>query len=258
MNLRELLDELSTNLLRDRSKLVAGPTDRLWKDADLVRYINDAYRRFARHTLLIRDYTTPEVVQVTLEEDKFRYVLHESILSVMSARYNTDTVDLTRINHGAIRGVRQPDDFIEGVGWNPTPQAGTGRPYGWWTEEEVDTENPGRLPATLYLDRTPTADEEGNIVYVRVCRLPLCDLTTENMKAVPEIPEDYHFDILDWAAYRALRNDDVDAVRKRADEHRAAFEKCMTDARNESLRKMHTQVGWKFGVNGFNWTGNNG
>jgi hypothetical protein len=48
MELSDLLDELRNNILYDRSDSVSGDPDQLWSDATLVRYINEAQRRFAK------------------------------------------------------------------------------------------------------------------------------------------------------------------------------------------------------------------
>ena len=58
MNLGELLQELRCNVLHDRSDQVAGGSDYLWSDETLVRYIDEAHRRFARRSWIIRDNTS--------------------------------------------------------------------------------------------------------------------------------------------------------------------------------------------------------
>lgn len=250
MILAKLLKELSTNILRDRSRLVAGPNDRLWQDEDLVEYIDEAQKRFARRSLCLRDDITPEFTQIQLEQGVQRYVLDEQVVSVMSARYHTDTVDLQRGNHQTLGGQPLADGWTS-EGWNPSsaslPQT---RPHFFWTDDGVSIESTTRV--VFLIDREPSADEDGNLIKMRVCRLP-CTLTINSMKKEPEIPSVHHLDMLDWAAYRALRNDDADGASEKADKFKESFTRAVEEARQESLRKMHAQVGWSFGMNGFSW-----
>jgi len=102
MNLEALLGELRENVLRDDAELASGPNDFLWSDETLVRYINEAQRKFARKTLLLRDASTPEVAQVTLRAGVSSYVLHDRVLAVVSAKYDTDSVDLGRVGRAAV------------------------------------------------------------------------------------------------------------------------------------------------------------
>ena len=99
MKLSELLDELRDGILHDVSNQIAGASDYLWTDARLVRYINEAQRRFARLSLTIRDATTPEVCNVVLRAGQSQYDLHPSVLAVISARKDGDNADLVRAGH---------------------------------------------------------------------------------------------------------------------------------------------------------------
>lgn len=256
VNLAEALDELATNVLRDRSAIVSGPNDQLWSDETLVRYINDAYFRFARQSLCLRDDATPAVTQVELDTDTRRYELHPAVVAVISARYDTDTNDLPRIGRLGLPGQPMLDAPFQG--WDPSASVSTpGRPRAYWTDEGVVMKDTAR--ALLMLDNTPTAAEAGLIIQMRVCRVPLEQLTLDDLDAKILIPEEYHFDMLDWAAYRALRNHDADTeLRQKADSHKDAFEATVQRVKVEMLRKMFAPLGWGFGRNGFTWSGNNG
>ena len=210
MNLTELLDELRTNMLRDTTKAVdATPDDFLWSDASLVRYINDAENKFARRTRCLRDSTTAKVVEITLEEGVEYYPLHASIIGVMSAA--TPTTPLRRTMEGTLNGA--PADIAGGT-FAPTKGA-TGYPVWFSTDDSV---------RTLRIVPIPDAATEGTVIRLRVERLPLNALALTSPTASPEIPVDYHLDILEWAAFRAYRNHDIDAENtQKANSHRAAF-----------------------------------
>lgn len=247
MTLEDLLDELRNNILRD----IAAPY--LWTDGTLVRYIDDAQRRFARRTLCIRDATTLDVTQVTLETAVENYTLHPSVLAVISARYDTDTTDLARVGHSQVSGAIAPDtlwfDINTITGFPP------GRPRAVLTDEQIDTDAPGKAAISLRVYPAPTLVENGKIIYLRVARLPMAAFSENNLSAVCEIPEDYQLDLLEWAAYRARRTYDADAGDSvKADSHRARFEEAVKEAQTEMKRKLFAPLKWGFGRNGFTHT----
>lgn len=244
MTLADLLDELRNTILRD----IAAPF--LWQDGTLVRYIDDAQRRFARRTLCLRDKTTPDATQITLETGVESYALHPSVIAVLSARYHEDTADLARVGHDQVSGALAPDtlwfDINEVMGFPP------GRPRAILTDEQVDTETAGKAAISLRIYPAPTIDENGNIVYLRVARLPMVAFTESNLSAVCEIPEDYQLDMLEWAAYRARRTYDADGGEPaRAEGHKARFEEAVKEAQTEMKRKLFAPMKWGFGRNGF-------
>lgn len=253
MTLGELLDELRLNILHDRSDRVSGESDRLWSDETLVRYINEAQRRFARLSLVIRDGTTPDVTRVTLQTGVTNYTLHESVLAVLSVRRVGDNVDLARAGHAALDTYRQPDTYY----WDPssalTLPAGAPRAYS--TDETIGEDNEGSMGATvLRVFPEPSATYNGGVLQMRVIRLPIETFSVRNLKAMPELPEDHHLEMLDWAAYLALRIVDVDlGAPNRAAEFRASFEASVKAARDAMMRKFFTPLPWGFGRNGFSW-----
>jgi hypothetical protein len=92
---------------------------------------------------------------------------------------------------------------------------------------------------------------------MRVARLPAEKITTANLSSEPEVPEDYHLDLLGWAAYRALKNHDVDGgASDRAADFKAQFEAVLKEVEEEAKRKMFTTTRYAPGRNGFSWSGN--
>lgn len=253
MILDDLLTELRENILHDRSDRVSGETDRLWSDATLVRYINEAQRRFARLSLVIRDGTSPDVTQVTLQTGVTSYTLHESVLAVLSVRLAGDSADLARAGHAAFDTYRQPDTYYFDPG--QLSAIPPGKPLAYATDETIGEDNEGSMgAAVLRVYPAPTAAYNGQILNMRVIRLPVEAFSLLNLKAVPEIPEDHHLEMLDWAAYLALRIVDVDAgMPSRAAEFRASFDAAVKQARDAVMRKFFTPLQWGFGRNGFSW-----
>src|ERR1700675_3251857 len=108
MNLGDLLLYLREKILHDRSDQISGTSDYLWSDTTLVRYIDEAQRRLARQTLIIRDGTTPQCCQITLVAPaldplpgQVEYPMDPSVLAVLSARLAGDKADLARAGHTA-------------------------------------------------------------------------------------------------------------------------------------------------------------
>lgn len=224
MTLAELLDELRRNVLRDTSTSLAAPDDDqlLWDDASLVRYINDAYFKFARRTLCIRDDSTTEVVQITLAEGVVEYPLHGSVLAVYSVT-REDGTPLTVDHHNAIYML--PSNVVRASasrpGWCP------GAPTVFTTDAAV---------RKLVIRAAPDETYAGQTLSLRVARLPLVAL--EDIEDEPEVDGDYHLDLLEWAAYRAYRNHDVDAENLiKASAHKKHFNEIVDEARASARRR---------------------
>lgn len=255
MTLDELLSELRENILHDRSDRVEGTPDYLWSDATLIRYINESERRFARRGLVLRDNATPEATQVTLVAGQANYTLHPSVLAVISARLTSETRDLTRTGHSALDGYRPPTDAI--VDTSYATGLLPGKPLAYATDEAIALDDSGTLQnVSIRVYPEPTADYAEQVIQLRVLRMPLRRFTVEDLgqELLPEIPEDHHLEMLDWAAYLALRIVDVDGgMPARAAEFRDSFEIHVRQARTEAMRKLFAPQSWGFGHNGFRW-----
>jgi hypothetical protein len=252
MTLQDLVDELRANILRDASSLLSGTAnDKMWTDTSLVRYIDDAYFRWAKRTFCIRDGTTTAATQITLVAAQEYYTCHSSTLGVLSARYNTDTADLARIGHTILSRTPIPDESTYFP--NAITQLSPGRPLAWSTDEYLTIDS--EMTPKLRIFPAPTADEAGNKLYLRIIRKPLAHFTTTSMSTqTPEIPTDYHLDLLDWAAYRALRNIDADAGNlTAAEKFKARFEEAVKECQTEIRRKLFADIKWGFGRAGFRY-----
>lgn len=252
MTLQDLLDELASGMLRDRSDLMSGPDDYLWSDAQLVRYINEAEGILARKGLVIRDATTSAVVNVTLAEGVTQYTLHPSVIAVISAQFTGDVGDLARAGHSALNSYQHPDPlYFDPAQLSVLPP---GKPLAFSTDEQLDTATGKTGIVSLRVYPAPNAEYAGDVVKLRVVRKPLVALSTALLSATPEVPEEYHLGLLDWAAYRALRNSDSDAGGvEKADKYKAEFEAMVAQARTDALRKLFAPLQWGFGRNGYSW-----
>ena len=242
MIVQDLLDELRGGILRDTSALISGNTDQLWTDTRLMSYIDQAHIRFARLTQILRDNTTPTVTQITLVDGQSEYPLHKAVTAVLSLKYDTDAYNLPRASVDLL-DTRVPTDFP----WfdvNQNQILPPGRPRAWTSDQSL---------RTLRVYPTPTIAEAGKILQMRVARLPIATLTALDLFASPEIPEEYHLDMLEWAAYKALSNHEIDAGvltddprMHPADRHKANFEKAVDEAITEVKRTMFAPTYWDF------------
>lgn len=252
MKLGDLLTELRVGILNDRSDQTSGTSDYLWTDDSLIRYINEAQRRFACRSLVIRDATTPEVVDVVLQEGVDEYQLNSAVLAVISARVETDRHDMARAGHSVLNRAN-----VSAENWDLALASTTapGKPQVFSTDEQVAEDDAGTLSAvTMRVFPTPSADMDGVKIKLRVCRKPLDTLALNNLEASPELPEDHHLEMLDWAAYLALRIVDHDAGNpKRAAEFAQSFEAHVQYARTMVMRKLFAPMPWGFGRNGWSW-----
>lgn len=248
MTLSELLQELRQNILFDRSDRIAGADDYLWSDATLIRYINQAQRRFARESMILRD-NSDKYGLVNLTAGQSNYVLDEHVLAVISAKQGTDIADLARAGHSSFNTYFVPDPYF----FDPSSLSSLppGKPVAFGTDETLVARDSDKLQQlNLHVYPAPSADFLAPL-HLRVCRFPekLEDLDDEC-----EIPEDHQLEMLDWAAYLALRVVDTDAGSpQRAAEFRASFEDHAKNAKREVMRKLFTPAQWGFGRNGYSW-----
>lgn len=251
MNLGELLNELRVNILNDRSDHSGGTSDYLWTDATLTNYINVAQRRFARRSLCMHDSKTTEVCQITLVAGQRDYTLHPSVLAVVSAQLQDDVQDLRRGGHSIFSTYQQQDTFYFDV--NQMAALTPDKPFAFSTDETLAEDDNGAISAVVMrMYPTPSTAYAGKVVYLRVVRLPIDKLTNENQQC--ELPEDHQFEMLDWAAYLALRIADHDAGdAPRAEGYAKSFEAHAQVARNVAMRKLFAPTTWGFGRNGYTW-----
>jgi len=242
MTLQELLEELRENILRDTSDAAtADPGDYLLSDKSLVRYINDAEVQFAKTTLCLRDETTPAVCHVQLVAGQSEYDLDERVLSLFGARVGNR--HLKRTTYAAMTNRRGDVSFaspIETWGHNH------GGPAVVYTDREDGRVGIYPAPSAEFILST------GGLMVLRVARKPLAPLVASNLKAEPEVKSEYHLDMLEWAAWRALRNHDHDVENMaKASAHKKRFVDATRELEVAAKRLLAQDI--QFGVN-TNWS----
>lgn len=242
MNLADLLTYTASEFLDDRTALVSGDPDSLWSDQFLVRQFNQAQRLLCRRAWVLIDYAHPTAGTIVLKTNVAQYDLHKSVLRVFFAVPSDDTTGkpLGRFTDLQLR-VPQPstlDELVDNFVITSPDWDGTGRPLG------VATDSGSR---TLRVYRTPSSTENGLKLYLKVARLPINWLTLDDLEAEPEVPEDWHDDLMKYAAGRALTLPNVDNEQK-AEGRRllAEFDEAVKEARHDRQRAEMTPNTWYF------------
>jgi len=243
MNYGELLSELRNNILRDKSSLVAGTSDQLWSDETLLNYINQACFIMARRSMCLRDDSTPAITQIKLKLGQTEYPLDKRVLGVYSVRFDQDSFDLGRIGHFQLNTYMPPDTLWFDI--NVSATLAPGRPQYVATDESIET---------LRVYPAPDAENVGKTLYMRVARLQKDEPSLDNLDAVPEFFEEYHMYLLEWAAYRALSNHEVDGEDQgRADKHKQNFEDHLFRVTQDVRRRAFAPMNFQFGRLGYAW-----
>jgi hypothetical protein len=251
VNLGQLLDELRHGMLHDRSDQIAGDaSDYLWSDKRLTEYINQSERKFAREGLVIRDGSTPEVCILQTIPFQQEYTLHPSVVAVISAKGEHDRADLARAGHSQFQTYRTVDTYW----FNPSELSTVppGKILAFGTDEELQRNDEGSTQVVTFRAFPKPDPLHACKIHLRVIRKPLYPLVKK--EDVPEIPDDHHLDMLDWAAYLALRIVDHDiGDPQRAADFAATFKVNVDLAKREAMRKMFSPAAWGFGRSGFSW-----
>lgn len=228
MNVRELLEELRENILRDVSDAVGSDSDSfLLSDKALVRYINDAQNKFAAQTLCLRDETTPTVTEIDLVAGQESYALDKRVLAVHATRVNSRRF-LKATTYAFLAGNRE----AFALGCQTELQWDDGEPVYFYTDRETQKIGIYPAPSVEFVASHPK-------LFLRVSRLPLEPLRAENTDAEPDVPEQYHLDLLEWAAYRALMNSDIEVEQMgRANARRNRFNDTVVQLKRESDRLL--------------------
>jgi len=229
MTLEELIEELRENVLRDSSDAVGNASDDyLFDDRTLVRYIQEAVTKFAVETLCIRDETTPEVTRIRLVPGVDSYALDPRVIALYGARIGNN--HLQRVMYSSLVGGR--------LGRTCTPST---TPSLFYTDRESGKMGVWPVPGEACADQD---------LILRAARKPLRPLEATNLKAEPELPEEYHLDVLEWAAYRALRNHDADAeAMTKASAHRRRFTETVQELSRKSKRLLAQDIQFRVDAN---------
>ncbi len=227
MKLSELLAYTAKEYLDDRTDLLDGEPDEIWKDETIVRYFNEAEKRLCRRAWALVDLGHPTAGTIVLATGKATYKLHPSVLYVYKATPSDEEVPLGRASDEQLTAQRPPDvDFWD---VNRTSVVTPGRPLA------ISTDTGTRI---MTVSPTPSSVENGLRVILKVARMPICPLTLEKPDASPEVDEAWHQEVLCmYAAGKCLTHPNVDATAKTEGARLLAqVEATIREAKQERLR----------------------
>lgn len=188
MNLGELIEQF-----REDAGDEVGP-EYLWRDATVIRYLNEAESEAAHRSMLLQESSNTAVCEIAIQAGVSQYALHPAVIDVFRARF-TPT------------GATQPVDLhITDVFF---ADANDG------TEWRDRTEQPTAVfqnDTHLRLNRKP---ETGGVLRIECHRMPLVKMALP--ADTPEIAQMHHRYLPYWALYRAFSKPDAETH----DENRA-------------------------------------
>jgi hypothetical protein len=198
------MEQLRCATLRDTA------LPRLWSDTELVRYLNQAQIEFAVRTHELVDDTTTSACKITTISGQAVYPLHKSVVIVAEAGVVTrdsatqEETGYTPL-HDRTRG-QLPRAHIKGCPARYTAQVRT---------------------SSIRFSPIPDAAYDIELV---VARKPLYAMDKGN--DVPEISEEYHLALVDFAAFRALTNNNPEGANMAsATDFKALWDVAVRDAK---------------------------
>ena len=240
MNLEELLEYTAEQYLDDRVDLIEGDPDELWSDSFLVHQLNEAQRILARRAWAIIEYGVAPAGVVTLVTGKSLYRLHDSILKVYDATPTTQTAPLGRTDDIVLRNPypKNSDAFSTGEAAALAGTANTGVPIAIATDA---------ASKSLRVYPVPTSTQNGLQLLFKVARYPVTYLTMSDLLACPEIPDEWHIAMCEFAAGKALTLPNVDSDNK-VDGRKLLekFDETVREARRDRQRREINDSRWGF------------
>ena len=226
--------------LDDHATLVVGDPATLWSNERILRHLNAAQRIFARKAWVIVDDTTAACCDIQLLVNQPDYALHASVLGVLSVRLSDSDRALARKSWKQVYGAPVPESD-----WFDTSVPATfaaGRPSLFSTDTAT---------RKITFWRKPDATAAALLAKLRVARLPIASLTLDS---TPEIPEEYHLDLCDYATGRLLKNTANNDTGEAQGEARRIgrslledFDRAVSDAERDVKRRNQIIPAWQLG-----------
>jgi len=177
-----LITEVRTDYLDDT--LGVDTNDALVSEASLLRFTDEAEEQSCRRMDLLYDETTASVCAITIADGTKAYAIDSRITK------------LERVSWNGIDLPKKHESEYSGTSWRETE----GEPTSYYVKQR-----------SIYLHPTPDADavSEDNALALAVFRTPETSITADT--DTPEIPAEFHRDLINWVLYRVynLRDEDL-------------------------------------------------
>jgi hypothetical protein len=204
----------------------------LWSDDEVYSYMDDAFKMFARLTGGIPD-STSDITRVDITTGEEYSTVSPKILKFREAFLESSGQPLRIINNENLGGIVRDD-------YGSTVSFARNRP-GRVTHMAIGLDRTGDGGQVRWVG-IPQADD---VALLTVYRLPLTTLNeSANERALYEIGEEHHVNLLPWMRYRAYAKDDSETLDKgQSLVNRRAFEEYCTMVKAENERyKSKTRV----------------
>lgn len=197
-----------------------GGAARLVSDEEFAFFATEGQERICEVILPIEDSTTTvdadnvPVCLIPVVSGTSTYSLHPKIIQIMRVMYDGNDYPLTLMSTAILDSARP--------GW----QTDTGIPDGYVIDEGS---------WSLLINRIP--EEDSNIRLI-VKRMPLVNLSANNLTASPEIPSIYHKTIIEWMLHSAYLKQDVESYNPvKAAQYLARFVDGIEQIRRTQIRR---------------------
>lgn len=184
MNLGQLIAEARSQLDDPESPGAGDDSDSLWTNAELKSYANRAVEEACIRAGLIVDSETASVCQISVVDATALYAISDRILSIQQMKLSGVSRVLTQTGYKYLN-----DKYSD---W----EVKTGEP----SHYILDAHN-----RKLLFFRIP---EQAYTATMTVNRLPLTDMVADG--DLPEIPVQFHFDLLYWIKSLAYQKHDAE------------------------------------------------
>lgn len=196
MQISELLEAARNDYLDDKT------AEFLWTSPAMLRYFTEAERQACNRADLIYDDVTPQYTQIKLVAGQASYKFHSKITVI--------------------------ERFI----WN-------GLPLPKYTKDELDVKQPTWRTDIGLINKSPSVLVQGHTIRIvpspvsedillapnlllETYRLPAVDIT--DFAQEPEIPCEYHRDLIYWVLHEAYKKQDADTFnQEKSDYYLARF-----------------------------------
>ena len=206
-----------------RSDVVDEVGPYLWTDAEIYRYMGDAYSMFVRLTGGVPDFSSAATA-VPIVAGEPVADLHHSILRIMSATRRSDTKPIEIINPTDVGKLRASD-------------------YGQVKSIVMDTRSGPVRYMVIGMERdkarwvqVPEVDDIADLI---IYRMPLVPITGED-QALADVAEEHHIHLLNWMKHLAYKKQDADTFDAQASARgKADFESYCALVKAEWERYKH-------------------
>ncbi|KJR40735.1 hypothetical protein MCHI_003379 [Candidatus Magnetoovum chiemensis] len=191
----------------------------LWQDDEIISYVNDCIIEMCSDAATITDSQTDAICKINVLDNVANYLLDERVISVLSASIEGSSLPLIKTSAAFLRSCCPAWQDLYGAPVNYLTDALSGFITLWPKPIKTDT------------------------LTLTVTRLPMKQLTKENINEEPEISFKYHHKLLDGVLYKAYEKMDADTYNPELSKsHEERWNKTLQDIKLQQIRDRYTET----------------